>query len=449
EHSASEASEREEHAPRRGHGRQKASAYTGARRVACHDPELVPGDMCPQALCRGHLYDTNKPAVFIRLEGRPVIAATRYEQQVLRCATCQTRFTAPLPKGVPAAKYDPTCDVALALYKYGAGVPFYRQARLQAMCGVPMPESVQYERCALVAECVRPVYEEMVRRAACAEVIHSDDTRVVILDLLKENQRLPEGSRRGMQTSGIVARAGDQHIALYVSGRRHAGENLAALLGKRPPEFAPPIQMSDALSANWTGEFQRIVAKCLAHARRQFIELEESFPGECARVLDSLAEVYHHDAETKTMTDAERLAFHQAHSGEVMERLRVWIAEQFDEHLVEPNSSLGKALTYMLKHWDGLTKFLAVAGAPLDNNLCERALKLAVLHRKNALFYKTEVGAAVGDLLMSVIETCALNRINVWEYLLALVSNERAVSRDPAKWVPWNYAPPEVRQQAA
>lgn len=302
----------------------------------------------------------------------------------------------------------------------------------------------------LSAECVRPVYEAMVRCAARAEVIHTDDTRVVILDLLKANRQCPASQRRGMQTTGIVARTGEgRRVALYCSGRRHAGENFSMLLGKRPPEMLPPIQMSDALAANWTGEFGRVVAKCLAHARRQFIELEVGFPAECGRVLDALAEVYRHDAQTKLMSDEARLLYHRAQSGEVMESLREWIAEQFDERVVEPNSSLGKALAYMVKHWEGLTKFLTVAGAPLDNNVCERALKLAVLHRKNALFYKTEAGAAVGDMLMSVIETCRLNRINVWEYLLAVVRNERAVGRDPTRWLPWDFAPPEVQKMRA
>ena len=434
---------------RRGHGRRGAADYTGARRVACADPELAAGDRCPSRQCGGHLYDTQKPSVFIRLEGRPVIAATRYEQQVLRCSACAERFTAPLPAGVPAEKYDPTADVAIALYKYGAAMPFYRQARLQAMCGVPVAESVQYERCAAVAEFVRPVYEELVRSAALADVLYTDDTRLVILDLLKENKGLPAGERRAVQTTGIVARGGQRQMALYLSGRRHAGENLAELLGKRPPETAPPIQMSDALSANWTGEFERIVAKCLAHARRQFVDIEPAFPTECGRVLDSIGAVYGCDSQTRGMSDQERLLFHQQHSAAVLAELREWLDKQMKERRVEPNSSLGRAFAYLLKHWDGLTKFLIVAGAPLDNNLCERALKLAVLQRKNALFYKTERGAATGDVLMSVIETCRLNRVNVWEYLLALVRNERAVGRDPARWLPWSYAAPEVREQAA
>jgi len=374
--------------------------------------------------------------VFIRLEGRPIISATQYEQQVLRCSACAERFTARLPEGTPAQKYDPTADVAIALYKYGAGLPFYRQARLQAMCGVPLAESVQYERCARVAACVRPVYEELMRAAARADVLHTDDTRVVILDLLKENKQLPEGSRRGVQTSGIVAREGSRQIALYLSGRRHAGENTAALLQKRPPDLPLPVQMSDALSANWAGEFERIVAKCLAHARRQFVELEAAFPAECTRVLDSLAEVYRHDAQTKQMTAQERLVFHQLKSHAVMQSLRGWIDEQFDECHIEPNSSLGKALTYLRKHWEGLTKFLTVEGAPLDNNVCERMLKLAVLHRKNALFYKTERGASTGDVLMSVIRTCRLNHVNVWEYRKPSVK-WRDVSTPPSlRWPP-------------
>ncbi|MEJ7710022.1 MAG: transposase [Pyrinomonadaceae bacterium] len=139
---------------------------------------------------------------------------------------------------------------------------------------------------------------------------------------------------------------------------------------------------------------------------------KQAFPRECARVLDTLAQVYRHDAATQLMTECERLAFHQAHSGEVMESLREWIDEQFDERLVEANSSLGKALAYLVKHWEGLTKFLVVEGAPLDNNLCERMLKLAVLNRKNALFYKTQRGASTGDCLMSLIKTCALNHVN-------------------------------------
>ena len=111
-------------------------------------------------------------------------------------------------------------------------------------------------------------------------------------------------------------------------------------------------------------------------------------------------------AREQKLTPEERLSFHQEHSGPLMKSLQEWMEAQLAEHKVEPNSGLGKAIQYMLRHWTPLTLFLRQAGTPVDNNLVERALKKAILHRKNSLFYKTENGAEVGDLFMSLIHTC-------------------------------------------
>src|SRR6266704_3093764 len=113
-------------------------------------------------------------------------------------------------------------------------------------------------------------------------------------------------------------------------------------------------------------------------------------------------------------------AVHQERSGPVMEQLHHWLEAQFAERKTEPNSGLGKAITYLLRHWRPLTLFLRQAGTPLDNNIVERALKRAVLHRKNALFYRTLNGAQVGDLFMSLIHTCQLCGVNSFEYLIEL-----------------------------
>ena len=139
------------------------------------------------------------------------------------------------------------------------------------------------------------------------------------------------------------------------------------------------------------------------------------------------------------MTAEERLRFHQTESAPLMDKLYQWMQEQMKEKKTEPNSGLGKSIAYMLKHWDKLTRFLKVAGAPLDNNLCERALKKVVLHRKNSLFYKTQCGAYVGDMFMSLIHTCNLNNINPFDYLTALQRNTASVFKTPSNWMPWNY----------
>jgi len=417
---------------RSGHGRLGANAYPGAKTVCCTDPTLRPGDQCPHRPCHGHLYDTRAPQVFIRLEGHAIVEATRYEQTVLRCSACLARFAAPLPPGVPPEKYDATADAALALMKYGAGMPLYRQSRLQSLMGVPLPAGTQFERCEAVADAVHPVFLELQRQAASGEVLHTDDTGVKILACLKENEQLPQSERQGLYTTGIGARAGEREVALYFSGRRHSGENLAALVKQRPQGLSPPIVMADAESKNWTGEFEQVVAKCLAHGRRQFVDLEAAFPAECRRVLDDLAKVYRIDAETRTMTPGERLAYHQERSGPILESLREWIEQQLAEHQVEPNSPLGQAMRYWLRHWSGLTRFLSVAGTPLDNNYVERILKRAVLHRKNALFFKTEHGAAISDALMSLIESCGLNGANAFEYLVTLIRHAKEVRARPS-----------------
>ena len=106
---------------------------------------------------------------------------------------------------------------------------------------------------------------------------------------------------------------------------------------------------------------------------------------------------------------------------------------------LQPNSGLGAALKYMRKHWLDLTLFLREPGAPLDNNICERALKKAILHRENALFYRSENGARVGDTFMSIIHTVELCDGNPFDYLVALLRHHELAAEEPASWLPWNY----------
>jgi transposase len=433
-----------------GHGRRGAKDHPGAKVIQLFHTKLQAGDRCPDPDCRGCLHRLNKPSPKIYLTGHPVVSAARYDREVLRCTECEAYFRAELPEGVPeTGKYDATADVAIVMFKYGGGMPFYRQARLQESCGVPVAESVQFERCEFVADVVLVVYKLLRRLGADGRVFHSDDTTVVILACVREDQALEEGKKnRATYTTGMVIKCERWMIALYESGRRHSGENLDQVLEKRSEGLETPIQVGDASSNNWSRESETIEAKCVAHGRRKFTDIEESFPVECEHVLLALAKVYGIDAETKEMSDAQRLAHHQTHSRPILDDLHEWIEAQFRERRVEPNSLLGKSLQYCLNHWEGLTCFLKVAGAPLDNNLAEQALKRFVLFRKNSLFYKTPHGAGVGDILMSLIETCRLNNINAWEYLVTLVRNADRVKENPSAFLPWNYARGEPAETA-
>ena len=244
-----------------------------------------------------------------------------------------------------------------------------------------------------------------------------------------------------MFTSGIVSTREGHTIALFLSGRQHAGENLKDVLARRAADLSPPIQMCDALARNAPAELKTILANCLAHGRRQFVDVADRFPEECRHVLESFSVVYHNDAiaRERNLSPEQRLLFHQAQSGPTMEELHVWLVRQFDEHRVEPNSALGGAITYLLRHWEKLTLFLRMPGAPLDNNMCERALKKAILHRKNALFYKTCHGAHVGDIFMSLIYTCELCGVSPFDYLTELDRHVERGNVNPQDWMPWSY----------
>jgi len=430
----------------KGHGRNGAEAYTGADKVRVPHASLKPGDACPNCK-KGTVYESVKPGHLVRVRGQTPLGATVYELQKLRCNLCGKIFTAKAPEEVGPDKYDAESASMIALLKYGSGLPFNRLQRLQGSLGIPLPAATQWEIVRDSARVSAPVFAEMIRQAAQGRLFHNDDTTMKILSELglsapsTGSDPTDASQRKGMFTSGIVSVLETIRIALFFTGHRHAGENLVDLLKQRAGELDPPVQMCDALSRNMPGELNTIVGNCLVYGRRQFVDVANTFPQECLYVFEILKEVYTNEAEAKRqqMSDEQRLQFHQEKSGPKMDQLNRWFAEQFEQRKVEPNSSLGGAINYMLTHWDKLTLFLRQPGAPLDNNVCERALKKAILHRKNSYFYKTQNGARVGDLYMSLIHTCELNGVNPFDYLTELQKHAKELSLHPDRWMPWNY----------
>jgi hypothetical protein len=437
-----------------GHGRNGAAAYPSAKKISVPHASLHRGDGCPECQ-KGKVYPLSEPAVLVRVQGMAPLSATRYEKDRLRCNLCGEVYTAASPPGVGDDKYDETAASMIGLLKYGAGTPFNRIEKLQHGLGIPMPASTQWEIVERAAQLLEPAHEVLIDQAAQGDLLHNDDTGAKILELCAtpkiEDPADREGDERtGVFTSAIVSESGGHKIVLFATGQKHAGENLADVLSRRAAALAAPIQMCDALSRNLPGALKTIVANCLAHARRKFVDVVNDFPDEVGHLLEALKAVYHHDAlaRERGLGPDERLRFHQTESGPVMDDLHKWLRAQIDDCKVEPNSGLGDAIGYTLKHWSKLTLFLRVAGAPLDNNICERALKKAILHRKNALFFKTQHGARVGDIFMSLIHTAESNRHNPFDYLVALQRHAIDVAAAPDEWMPWNYQATAARLAA-
>lgn len=428
----------------KGHGRNGAADYPGARRLEVTHSEYRAADPCP--LCpKGKLYDLNRPGVILNFQGRPFVEATLFELQKLRCNTCGKVFTASAPPEAGDQKYDPSVGVMLAVMRYGAGLPFYRIETLQESLGVPLAPSTQWELVEDAAQPVLPVLDELMTQAAQSPVIFNDDTNMKILDFASCDPppvANPQ-KRTGIFTTAVVAQ-GEHPIVLFFSGRLHAGENLKRVLDRRESGLPPPIHMCDGLSRNHPKPLETKRANCNSHARRNYTDIAEHFPDPCLHVLESLKQVYRNDKRTKNLnlTPQERLDYHQRHSASMLGELKTWMEEQMASKQVEPNSALGGAFNYMLDRWEALTLFLREPGAPLDNNITERALKMAIKHRKNSLFYRTQNGARVGDLFMSLIHTCQLNAVNPFDYLNALCHHANRVEEDPTQWLPWNYKTP-------
>ena len=297
-------------------------------------------------------------------------------------ATCAVKSPRrPAPEGVGKEKYDAKSSAMIALLRYGSGLPFNRLESLQQSVGIPLPDATQWDIVEKTSRKLVPVYEQLVLEAAQGDVLHNDDTRMPILEVMKQiKEQTSRGSppeRTGMFTSGIVSTKDGQQIALFFTGRKHAGENLSALLAQRAGEIRSPIQMCDGLDRNFPKglpkELEVIFSNCLAHARRQFVQVAQNFPDECGHVLVQLGQVYKNEAESQKLHlgPEERLELHQRQSAPIMAELEKWLGALLVDKKVEPNSVGGK----WIRARELLTQPLLYGGIQCRSDLVPRKLE--------------------------------------------------------------------------
>ena len=432
----------------KGHGRLPASDYPDATHITVAHESLCPGDICP-ACGRGKLYALKEPARFLRIVGQAPLVAVCWDCQRLRCSACGLPHTARAPDEAQGDKHSETAAAMMVLLRYDVGVPLNRLEQLQHHLKTPVPSSTQWDVVNARVSAVEPVYRELIRLAAQSSIVHNDDTYVRVLEFmgkrrakLLQHGALPSPERTGLFTTAIVAfDDADRTLALFFTGRQHAGENLTDLLNHRAQELEPPVLMCDALARNLPKGHQVVESNCISHGRRHFVDEAENFPSECRYLLEMLGQVFKVDELCRTyrLSDEQRLRLHQRESGPVMEKLKLWMEAEFEEKRIEPNSGMGNAINYMLKRWNKFTLFLRRPGVPLHNNIVERTLKKAIRHRNNSLFYRSQRGAHVGDIYMSLIHTTELDGGNAFHYLTALMRHDKAVADSPGDWLPWNY----------
>lgn len=407
------------------------------------------GSVCCECQ-RGKLYPYPS-AKLLRVTGHAPFEATQHVVEQLRCNACQALYKAALPQevlddGDENQQYGYSARALMAINKFYTGTPYYHQENLTDLFGFYISASTIFDQCEYVANDSMPVFYELRRLAAEAQLFLLDDTHHRILEQQPEMRDKPNGKgqqlRSGIYSSGLIAIRADGHeIILFETSLGHAGEHLDEILKHRPDNSPTPIVMNDALSSNTVTKRKVLVCYCNAHARRQFFDLEKLYPDEIGKILDLYGKIWKNEAvvKEKHMSHEQRLAYHQEHSLPAMTSIREWAEKRMESKSFEEHSALGKAIKYFLKYYDGLIMFCVALGAPIDNNRMEEKLKIVIRGRKTSHFYKTVNGAGVANVIISLIATAAQAGANSYDYLVALQKNRESVKANPKNWLPWTY----------
>jgi hypothetical protein len=410
---------------------------------------VTKGDLCDD--CQSGKVSKTDPGSFLRITGHSPFTPEQHVMERFRCNACGAYTTAPLPgdvinDGDSHQKYGYSARALMAIYKYFAGLPFYRQCSIQKLLGVKIGASTVFDQVELVCNDIYPVYQALFNLAANGEHYYLDDTTNRILDAKPIEKTVRNSNktrmRSGVYTSGVIATTREcRAIVLFETNIGHAGEFIDSILHKRSKGHAKPIIMSDALTSNRPSRCDATLSLCNSHARRQFVDVISHFPQEVEHVLTQYGKIWENEkiSNNENHTPAQRLSYHQAVSSPIMTEIKTWCEDKLATGDIEENSSLGKAVKYFIKHYEGLTHFFRTQGAKIDNNQIEAMLKIVVRDRKNAMFHKTLLGANIGDVITSVIATGSEAGINVFEYFTTLQREAAQVKANPENYLPWNY----------
>lgn len=431
------------------HGKRNASAFKDAEVMQHPMTDFSSGCVCEEC-GRGKLYKF-EPSTFVRIIGQVPLQGTVHVRQQMRCNHCLKVYKANLPEelvrdGAERQRFGYSAVAVVALLKYAAAFPWQRLSDLQAMLGTKVSPSSLWDMMERLANCLKPLHDHLKILAASAQFYKIDDTgnRIINIDpvLKKRRNSDKEQLRTGIHSSGLIAKTqGGHDIILFKTGIGHAGEFFDEILEMRPDDAGTFVYMSDALSSNNPSKREGVKSLCNAHCRRQFEEIEEKYPLEVKHVIDTYKQVYKVDKECKKagLSPAGRLEKHKDQSLPLMQELVSWAQGLLDDRKVEPNSALGDAMGYLIKHHDHLLTFTRVEGASLDNNEMESALRTVVLARKNQLHFKEQIGARVSDIITSVCLTAEAAEVNCFDYLTSLQRHSEKVKASPDEFLPWNY----------
>lgn len=334
------------------------------------------------------------------------------------CRSCENAVVqAPAPARIVEGGIPTEALIAQVLVcKYADHLPLYRQAQIYARQGIQLDRSTLADWVGRAAWYLRPLRDHILERLRRSERLFADETTAPVLD----------PGRKRTKTGQIWAYACDDRpwggsdppmVAYVYAADRKTERPEAHLQG-----FAGILQVDGygAYAALARRHQQIRLAFCWAHVRRKFYELAESSPV-AADVLRHVASLYAIEDEIRGLSAEERRDVRDQRSRPIIDDLHRLLEARGRQ--VSAKAKLGEAISYALKRWDGLTRFLDDGRIDLDNNAVERAIRPLALNRKNALFVGSDEGGDNWAVIATLIENCKLTGINPHTWLTATLTS--------------------------
>lgn len=373
------------------------------------------------------------------------IVTIRPKYACRRCAGAVTQAPAPA-RLIEGALPTERLIAHVLVAKYADHLPLYRQAQIYARAGIELDRSTLADWVGKAAFHLTPIVDRMAAMLKRSSKLFLDETRAPVLDPGRGRTKtgylwaLARDDRRwsGADPPGVVYR--------YAPGRgvEHAR---AALDG-----FSGVLQV-DGYGAYKTLRDARppgtlVLAHCWAHGRRK---LREVFDRDASPIAEEglrrIAELYRIEAAIAGLTSDARRSVRQERSRPLVEDFGRWLAGQ--RARVSAKSRLGEKLGYFANHWEGLLVFLDDGRVEMDTNPVENAIRPLTLQRKNSLFAGHDEGAANWARIASLIETCKMNAVDPFAYLVFVL--EAVAAGHPQSRIddltPWAFA--KASSQAA
>jgi transposase len=376
------------------------------------------------------------------------VRVIRHERVKYACPCCDgtLRLAAKPAQVIPKGLFSEGLLAWVISSKYCDGLPLYRQAALLGRFGgSDLSRNTLAASVVRVGQAVQPIINLLRDHLLDAPVTHGDETQIQVL---KEPGKSAQSKSymwvQMTQGSGVDGTGPPIRLFAYTASRSTAAAQIL-YAGMRPGA----VLMTDgyAVYDQIASAHQLVHLGCWAHCRRDFNDALQALPKN-ARTAEQLAaqfmaligQLYAVEAKARErgLGPKDLLEQRQLHSVPVLQKIEALLLANL--HAVLPGSLLGKALHYMSSQWSKLNLYVANGSYPIDNNACENSIRPFVVGRKNWLFSDTVAGANASANLYSLLQTCAVNGVDGYQYLRALlVALPKAQSADDYEaLLPWN-----------